>query len=46
MGYGHTSHPALIPAGVSAGSAGAGITHLDQESLPNSDINAYSQVST
>ena len=39
-GFGHASHPALIQAGVSA----ANISHLDQESLPNSDINAYSQV--
>jgi len=39
-GFGHASHPALIQAGVSA----ANISHLDQESLPNSDINAYSQI--
>ena len=39
-GFGHASHPALMPAGVSA----ANISHLDQESLPNTDINAYNQV--
>jgi len=39
-GFGHASHPALIQAGVSA----ANISHLDQESLPSSDINAYSQI--
>jgi len=38
-GFGHASHPALIPAGVPTHS------HMDQESLPNSDISAYSQLS-
>jgi hypothetical protein len=37
-GFGHASHPALIPAGVPSHS------HMDQESLPNSDISAYSQL--
>jgi len=40
-GFGHASHPALIPAGVSA----ATISHLDQESFQNTDINnTYSQI--
>jgi len=40
-GFGHTSHPALIPAGVTT----ATISLMDQESLANSDIPGYSQMS-
>jgi len=39
-GFGHASHPALIPAGVSVGT----ISHMDQESLPNTEMSAYSQM--
>ena len=39
-GFGHASHPALMPAGVGVGT----ISHMDQESLPNTDMSAYSQV--
>eukprot|EP00092_Neocalanus_flemingeri_P000486 GFUD01000516.1.p1 GENE.GFUD01000516.1~~GFUD01000516.1.p1 ORF type:complete len:644 (+),score=155.52 GFUD01000516.1:148-2079(+) len=39
-GFGHASHPALMPAGVSVGT----ISHMDQESLPNTDMSAYSQM--
>jgi len=39
-GFGHASHPALMPAGVSVGT----ISHMDQESLPNTELSAYSQM--
>ena len=39
-GFGQASHPALIAAGVTT----ATISLMDQESLPSSDIPAYSQV--
>ena len=39
-GFGHSSHPALMPAGVGVGT----ISHMDQESLPNTELSAYSQV--
>jgi len=39
-GFGHSSHPALMPAGVSVGT----ISHMDQESLPNTELSAYSQM--
>lgn len=39
-GFGHASHPALMPAGVGVGT----ISHMDQESLPNTDMSAYSQM--
>jgi len=44
-GFGHSSHPALIQAGVSVGTNMANMQHMDQESSkPNSDINTYSQI--
>jgi len=39
-GFGHSSHPALMPAGVGVGT----ISHMDQESLPNTELSAYSQM--